>query len=239
MFLLALDTCDARGSVAVLRGEAVLSQAIHETSEDYSVWLLPAVNSVLSNVGVTMREVDAYAVASGPGSFTGVRSGLTTVKAWAEVYGKPVAAVSRLEAIGAHAWSGAPLVAACADARRHQVFGAIYRRNGDFLERIEDEMVIAPGKFIELAANMAGEQRIAWASTDAGLLVAAEEWCAREKLDERLEPVSPYLASAIGRIGLSQVSRGLIVDALTLDANYVRRTDAELHLNAKATAKQK
>jgi tRNA threonylcarbamoyladenosine biosynthesis protein TsaB len=234
VLVLAIDTCDSRGGVALLRDDSVLSRVNHESSEDYSVWLLPAVNSVLNDAEIAMREVEAYVVASGPGSFTGVRSGLTTVKAWAEVYGKPVAAVSRLQAIAAQAWKGAPFIAACADGRRNQVFAALYRNrsDGEVLERIADEMVIAPDKFIEHVAGIAGDQRVSWASTDAGILVAAEEWCAREKLDERLEPVSPFMVTTIGRIGMAQIQKGQTVDPLTLDANYVRRTDAELHLNA-------
>jgi tRNA threonylcarbamoyladenosine biosynthesis protein TsaB len=239
VLVLSIDTCDPRGSVAVLRDQEVLIQIAHESSEDYSVWLLTAVNRALENAGVAMRAVEAYVVASGPGSFTGVRSGLTTVKAWAEVYGKPIAAVSRLEAIASQAWAGAQFSAGCADARRGQVFGAIYRRQGESLERVGDEMVIAPGKFIELAAGIAENARIAWASTDSGILVAAEEWCSREKFDERLEPVSPFMAGAIGRHGIELLRLGRTTDPLTLDANYVRRTDAELNFKAPATSKGK
>src|SRR5260370_42320803 len=97
MILLAIDTCDARGSVAVVRDGAVLKVVVHGSQEDYSTWLLAAVRECLAGAGLKMEEVDAYAAAAGPGSFTGVRGGLTAVKAWAEVYGKKIAAVSRLE----------------------------------------------------------------------------------------------------------------------------------------------
>jgi tRNA threonylcarbamoyladenosine biosynthesis protein TsaB len=234
VLLLSLDTCDSRGSVAILRDDTTLAAVNHDCTEDYSVWLLLAVNAALQEAGVAMCDIEAYAVAAGPGSFTGVRSGLTTVKAWAEVYGKPIAAVSRLEAIAAHAWNGTLFSAACADAKRGQVFGALYRRNAEMLERVGDEMVIGPGQFVELVVASAGEQRVSWASTDAGILVGAEEWCQREKLDERLETVSPFMAPAIGRMGATQIKSGRIADALTLDANYVRRADAELHWKTAA-----
>src|SRR5260370_26361269 len=112
VIVLAIDTCDARGSVAVLRNDAVLKVLVHDTDEDYSSWLLPAVRECLASGGLQMEQVDAYAAAAGPGSFTGVRVGLTSVKAWAEVYGKRIAAVSRLEALAAEAsegtaWGGA------------------------------------------------------------------------------------------------------------------------------------
>jgi len=118
VIVLAIDTCDSRGSVAVLRDDCVLQVVVHDSSEDYSSWLLPAVGRVLETSGVVMDGVDGYAVAAGPGSFTGVRVGLTTVKAWGEVYGKRIAAVSRLEAIAMQGALGRSYVAAFVDAQR-------------------------------------------------------------------------------------------------------------------------
>src|SRR5882762_4104478 len=109
--VLAIDTCDSRGGVALLRGDELLGVSVHETTEDYSSWLLPAVDRVLKNAGIEMAEVDGYGVAAGPGSFTGVRVGWTMVKAWGEVYGKPIAAVARLEAVALQARGGTEYVA--------------------------------------------------------------------------------------------------------------------------------
>ena len=81
MIVLAIDTCEARGSVAVLNGDMMLHVVAHASAEEYSSWLLPAVALALQSAKSTLDEVDVFAVASGPGSFTGVRIGLTTVKA--------------------------------------------------------------------------------------------------------------------------------------------------------------
>src|SRR5690242_3310774 len=129
VIVLAIDTCDSRGSVAVLRDATVVKVLAHESEEDYSSWLLPAVGKSLEGSGLRVQDVDAYAAAAGPGSFTGVRVGLTSVKAWAEVYGKRIVAVSRLEALAAEALGEAGWVAAFFNAQRGQVFAAIYRRN--------------------------------------------------------------------------------------------------------------
>ena len=228
MIVLAIDTCDARGSVALLRDEEVLGLAAHETEEDYSSWLLPSVEEVLKGAGLGMGQVEAYAVAAGPGSFTGVRVGLTTVKAWAEVYGKPVAAVSRLEAIGVQATGGTKCVAAFADAQRGQVFGAVYQREGKGLKRVGDEIVIAPGKFVEVTAELCHSGEISWISTDPAPVSREAAWKEREKHGEVIEQVSAVLAPTIGRIGLRQLKEGRATDALELDANYVRRSDAEI-----------
>ncbi len=223
-----MDTCDSRGSVAVRRDDVVLYVVVHDTREDYSSWLLPAVGRVLEASGVEMGEVDGYAVAAGPGSFTGVRVGLTTVKAWGEVYGKRIAAVSRLEAIAAQGAPGSSHVAAFADAQRGQVFGAVFQRKTEGLERLGEEMVIPPGKFIETAAELAKGESISWVSIDAAVLASEENWKAREARGEQVESISSALAPAIGRIGMRELTAGRVKDVLSLDANYVRRSDAEI-----------
>lgn len=228
MIVLAIDTCDSRGSVVLLQDDMALAMATHETNEDYSSWLLPAVGEVLKKSGLGMREVDVFGVGSGPGSFTGSRIGLTTAKAWGEVYLKPIVAVSRLELIALHAWGGTEYVASWADARRGQVFGAVYRRKGDCLERIGDEMVMEPGKFVEKTVELAGGERIAWASGDADCMLELKEWKARKELNEGFELVSGFLGIGIARMARNSVAAGRFTDALALDANYVRRPDAEV-----------
>ncbi len=214
--------------MAVLRDEAVLKVVAHESQEDYSTWLLPAVGKCLVGSGLRMEDVDAYAAAAGPGSFTGVRVALATVKAWAEVYGKRIAAVSRLEALSAGASGGTVLVAAFAGANRGEVFGAVYQRHGTGLVRLGDEMVIAPGKFVEAAAELAKGESISWISTDAECVVSEEAWQARELRGEKVECVSSVRAPMIGRVGLAALAEGRFTDVLALDANYVRRPDAEV-----------
>jgi tRNA threonylcarbamoyladenosine biosynthesis protein TsaB len=228
VLVLAIDTCDSRGSVAALRDDAILAVSEHKAGLDYSSWLLPAVEGVLGQVGFKLGEVDAYAVAAGPGSFTGVRVGLTTVKAWGEVYGKPIAAVSRLEAIAAQATDGAARVAAFVDAQRGQVFGAIYLRGREELARVGEEMVIAPGEFVEEAVHLACGEPICWVSPDAKHLLGVAAWKERERKGERIEEVSATLAGIIGRMGAKRLREGKATDALVLDANYVRRSDAEI-----------
>lgn len=228
MIVLSIDTCDSRGSVALLREDSVVGLIPHETGDEYSSWLLPTVNEVLKRAGLSMRDVSGYAVAPGPGLFTGVRVGLTTVKAWAEVYGKPVAAVSRLEGIAAQSTDPADYVAAFVDAQRRQIFGAVYRKDGGDLVGVGEEMVTAPGRFIETVAELSHGERIAWASPDAALVEAETAWKEREKRGETIEQASATLAAIIGRIGLRQLKEGKASDAVGLDANYVRRSDAEL-----------
>jgi tRNA threonylcarbamoyladenosine biosynthesis protein TsaB len=228
VLLIALDTCDSKGSVAVLRDAVALHTIVHESADDYSSWLLPAVQAVLQATGIALTDLDAYAVAAGPGSFTGVRVGLATVKAWAEVYARPIAAVSRLEALATQASEAATYVAAFADGRRGQLFAAIYRRHNGALERLEEELVIAPERFLAWATDTAGSGRIEWISSDPHCLVGTPLWAKRQSTGETLQTVSPFLAPAIGRLGYRMALENRLTDAVSLDANYARRTDAEV-----------
>ena len=228
MLILALDTCDARGGAALLRSESVLQVESHTTTEDYSSWLLPAVGRVLTPASLTLRDIELYAVAAGPGSFTGVRVGLTTVKAWSEVYGQPIAAVSRLEALASESVGSCPYVAAFIDARRNQIFAGLYHRQATGLERIDEEMVIAPDKFLEWCAGKAGFDGIDWVSTDPNCVTQLPQWSTRRPPNETVQEASALLAPRIGQIGYHLARQNRLTDAMSLDANYVRRSDAEL-----------
>src|ERR1700681_4049874 len=138
MLILAIDTSTRTGSAAILRDTDVLAEVSGYEETPYSSRLFRDIALLQDRANFRLNQVDVFAVASGPGSFTGLRVGLTAVKAWAEVHGKPIAAISGLEAIAAESLiGGAPiaangLVAPFLDARRGQVFGAIYRsKSGD------------------------------------------------------------------------------------------------------------
>jgi tRNA threonylcarbamoyl adenosine modification protein YeaZ len=244
--LLALDTCDARGSVSVLRDGEVLQTVEHDTTDDYSTWLLPAIDRALQASGLAFDDIDVYVAASGPGSFTGVRVGLTTVKAWAEVTGKPIVGVSRLEALATLAAPAAEFVAAFTNAQRKQVFGALYRRDDERLQRVGEEAVIAPEAFLAWAGENSSAAGITWVSTDAAMLTETEAWAARQKegtahpvndavsarvpqhQGTEIRSASPFLSPAIGKLGYHLATLKQFTDPLRLDANYVRRSDAEV-----------
>ena len=228
MLSLALDTCDARGSIALLRDANVIAVEPHPADEEYSSWLLPAVDRLLGSNNISHSNLMGYAVASGPGSFTGVRVGLTTAKAWAEVYGKPVYPVSRLTILAERAPSDSDYVATFIDAQRKQVFGALYRRLEKDLELIGEEQVIDPEGFFERATNTAGSAAVTWVSLDSNILKESSFWMTRVGRGEAIINVDPPLAAQVGLYAMREMKRRPGVDALALDANYVRRSDAEI-----------
>jgi tRNA threonylcarbamoyladenosine biosynthesis protein TsaB len=203
---------------------------------------------LLSELRLELPAFDLFAVAAGPGSFTGLRVGLAAVKGWAEVHDKPIAAVSSLEAVAVQSSAPGKWVAPVLDARRGQIFGALYERGAHGLRRYQDERVEKLAEFLawlgaEFRENIEGgpfgalpppQGEPAFISPSAELL-----YLELEKSGFANNPVgqaSPVLAPLIGQLGLERAQRGETVDALHLDANYIRRTDAEL--NFKSPAKQ-
>ena len=228
MLTLAMDTADRRGSLALLRDEALVACVAHETEEDYSTWLLPATDRLAATAGIRLSEVGLYAVCGGPGSFTGLRVGLTAVKAWSEVHNKPIAAVSRLEAIATVVAAEQSLIAAWVDAHRKQVFGGLYRREAAGLRLVGEEMVIGAGGFLAWVRERSQGEGVSWSSLDPGAITQEAEWAGFAAEGARVTEVSAVLAPVIGQIGVRMARENRLTDALRLDANYVRRSDAEL-----------
>jgi tRNA threonylcarbamoyladenosine biosynthesis protein TsaB len=226
LLILGIDTADSRGSVVLRRDGLELASLVHDANEDYSSWVLPAAERVCRQANCRVGDVDVFAVSTGPGSFTGLRVGLTSVKAWAEVYGKPIIGIGRLEAMASCAAGDSENVAAFYDARRGHIYGGIYRREGG--KALEPGVVINPQDFVERVLEIAGPAPVGWISLDPSLITDLEAWKARTSGGD-LMSVSPLnLAGAIAALAEVRARRGEFITALSLDANYVRRSDAEM-----------
>ena len=232
MRFIVLDTADARGSVALFENDHFIRMEGHSTEEDYSSWLLPAVHRALKASGVSLAQLDGYGVCAGPGSFTGLRVGLTTAKAWSEIYGKPIAAVSRLEALASNPSPGLEVsetfIASCIDARRGQLFAALYENSSHGIQPVGEESVISPSEFLAAVAKQAGARMVRWRTPDGELLQSLPEWQEAAAGGHILETVQPPFADRLGRLAHRKFQAGDVTDAFSLDANYVRRSDAEL-----------
>jgi len=228
LITLAIDTSESRGSVALLRADEAIGAAAHTDGSDYSEWLLVAVEALIRSSGANWQRVELLAVATGPGSFTGVRVGLTAVKGWGEVYGVPVVGVSRLEAVARSAQVASGMIAACYDAQRGQVFGALYEAVDGRIARVGNELVIQPEGLLELAAKEARGEAIHWISLDPQLITGLDGWKEREKAGDSMQTAPTELAKMVGIIAQDRAKRGEFSDIVELDANYVRRSDAEI-----------
>ena len=190
---------------------------------------------LLGELSLNLSEFDLFAVAAGPGSFTGLRVGLAAVKGWAEIYGKPVAAISGLEAIANQSRSPNSLLVAATDAHRGQLYCGRYRRMEvpahEGLAPDGEERVMDPEEFVSALAGIPGDCPFTVVTPTPELLskILNEHKSALARREPRIDEVSPILAPHVGRLGYIRAQRGaLLDDALTLAASYVRRTDAEL-----------
>ncbi|HEV2387674.1 MAG TPA: tRNA (adenosine(37)-N6)-threonylcarbamoyltransferase complex dimerization subunit type 1 TsaB [Candidatus Acidoferrales bacterium] len=226
MLSLAVDTSTMAGSLAILDNERVLGVVGMATEETYSSRLFRHLQFLLDELSLALGNFDLFSVAAGPGSFTGLRVGLAAVKGWAEVFGKPVAAASVLEAAASLAASPEPLLVCVLDARRGQVFGAVYEKRDRVPVLRGEEVVLAPEEFLASLKEATGDEPFALVTPTPE---AIEPWLLQSAYRHRpVERISSILAPAIGRLGYRQALRGDTVDSLRLDANYIRRSDAEV-----------
>ena len=236
VLILALDTSSPAGSVAVLRDGKVVGVVSTWVDEIYSSRMFRHLDFILRELAVGLEQIDVFAVAAGPGSFTGLRVGLTAVKGWAEVFGKPIAAVSALEAVAVQARSRSAVLAPVLDARRSQLYYGIYRSSvssGEAHVKLEGEECVAnPAEFFDALQTIAGTSACTIVTPEPALVSSFLDGSdaavhPRQKMEITIERVSSVLAPSIGHLAAHQAQRGQLVDALALNANYVRRSDAE------------
>jgi tRNA threonylcarbamoyladenosine biosynthesis protein TsaB len=208
--ILALDTTRDDASLALARGSRILEEISLASPSGFAHVIHNAIDALLLRHGLTVGAVDCFAAASGPGSFTGVRVGLACVKGLAEALAKPAVGVSSLEALAT--FGQAPLRAPVVDARRGQIYGAVYDASGRLVAG-------------EVVATLAG-----WLPT----LPTGVEFIRMDGQELPLPPEAAVTtapraqASAIALIALARFEAGMASDPAALDANYVRRSDAEL-----------
>jgi tRNA threonylcarbamoyladenosine biosynthesis protein TsaB len=219
MLLLALDTTSRHGSFALARDGAVLEAVAVEAPDGFGQIVFQHVSDLLKRHGVALSEIDCYAAASGPGSFTGIRVGLTAVKAFAEVHAKPVAAISNLLALASLAEGRyrAPIL----DARRGEVFAAVYDEQ---LRPVVHEAAVRWPLFLKSVA----EQHVTFIGQTPGIFEAGAAAERQARPNWRYTAAGEPLASAIARLASARHACGETLPPEAADANYVRRSDAEL-----------
>ena len=220
MLFLAIDTSGKQGSIALARAEAgdlpdeiEIIEIMPLVGGTFSAQLIPQISTLILRNGYDKDAIGAFAVVSGPGSFTGLRVGLAAVKALAETLCKPIAAVSMLEVI-AFASGAQGMIMAALDAGRNEVYTGKYEVPDT--GKLAQEEIESAANFLASAKGwrvITPDVSLAEAAHGAGLPVSI------------LPPVS---AAAVARLGWSKIESGQTVTPERLEANYIRRTDAEI-----------
>ena len=223
MLILSIDTSGRHGSVALCVGDANSFETLQLTQLEggtYSARLIPTIDEILQQNRFTPADVEGFVIVSGPGSFTGLRVGLATVKGICEVLHKPLATVSMLEALAAvHGSAGRNT--AVLDAGRGEVYVGKYEVSGASARVVREYI-------IKLAAFDDG------AHQPGGLLTPDKP--VADSLQQNgvgVRLVAPVQADEIGRIGIRKLLAGETADHATVDVNYIRRSDAELFSTPK------
>jgi tRNA threonylcarbamoyladenosine biosynthesis protein TsaB len=217
MVTLSVDTTADFGSIALADERGIREEVLLHSPEGFSQVLFGAIEALLERQRITPAEIGLFAGASGPGSFTGVRVGLSAIKGLAEVCGKRVVPVSNLEALAEFGESDARVTVI--DARRGEVYAALYDGAG---QQIIAEAVLPFQKFLTLLP----ERELEWISQDFLPFLPALTGTRFEH--DAVTQAPRAMAGAVARLAIRRAAAGLAQDPASIEANYVRRSDAEL-----------
>lgn len=223
MVILGIETATRTGGVAIVSEEGVLAEYTLNIEATHSERLMVTVDRVLSDTGMGLADIDGFAVSVGPGSFTGLRIGVATVKGLAFTTGKAIAAVPTLKALAWNLPWSRHQVCPLLDARKKEVYAAIYRSEEGMPVPVMDERTIA---LRELAGRIS--ERTIFSGEGARMF--------REELRSLLgelalfAPLSAMVPSAAGvaEVGRMMLIAGEHVEPESLTPVYLRRPEAEV-----------
>lgn len=220
MLILAIETSGQSGGITLAEANmgpfhVVESAAI--AGGTFSAQLVPTLATLLKKHGYGVKDLGGFAAASGPGSFTGLRVGLSAIKGLAETLHKPIATVSVLEALASLA-DREGKIAAAMDAGRKEVFLGLYEKSAGELSRQREELLTQQ----DFLATLATERPVVIITSDSALAELASA------PHSAVVVVTSPGSEVIARIGARKLLAGETVSVEALDANYLRRSDAEI-----------
>jgi tRNA threonylcarbamoyladenosine biosynthesis protein TsaB len=238
--ILSLETATLAGSIAVSRGPTILAKQVGKPDVSHSNTLLSDINEILSKLDLSIRDIDLFAVANGPGSFTGLRIGLATVKALATTLDRSCIAIPTLEAI-AHSAGGADAVVALLPAGRGEVFVQMFSTAPGAVTALDSPQHLSPERAIDKYIDRAGVRWVGEAAqlysgliqqraTTAGYAFSVGDKQEVDSVNDAWIIAVPVLTLAehVASLALVRTRAGLQTTANSLKAIYVRPSDAEM-----------
>ena len=224
MKILGIDTSTSCGSVGLIHDERVISEYLLNLSVTHSERLLDAIDLVLRKGRHALGDLDGFAISVGPGSSTGVRIGVSTVKGLAYAVQKPVLGVSTLDVLASQVSPTPYLICPIIDARKGEVYSAFYRyQESNRPKRVSEYQAIKP----EALFGMLKERTIFLGD---GVKTYGDDLRDSLKSFALFSPVALHIAhgSAVARLGVELLMRGEVLDLATFTPLYVRRSEAEI-----------
>ena len=225
--ILAVETATLAGSIAIARGAEIVGGFNGDPGISHSNTLLADLDRLLDKTNVKLADVDLFAVAAGPGSFTGLRIGIATVKALAATLGRPCAAIPTLQSV-ALGGGASDATVALLPAGRGEVFAQLFAVSDDGVVTARDEPAhIAPRKMIDKYGSLT---RLLWCGDGA---IAQRELIesARGVKEWRIAAPVENLAQHVAALALASFRQDQLVAPDALQAIYVRPSDAELKVS--------
>ena len=220
MKILALDSTAGTSTVALCENERLVAEFSLNGGNTHSETLLPMIAEMLKDCALSAKDVDVFACAAGPGSFTGVRIGAATVKGVAFGSGKPCIGVSTLEALAYNLRGFDGIICPVMNARRGQVYNALFSSNGD---RLCNDRAIS---IEELCAELVGKDETVWLCGD-GTEITFNGFGGRvnsRKAPERLKYQSAF---SVAQLALTEYEKGVRTPDIELSPVYLRLSQAE------------
>jgi len=222
MKILAVDTASKSCSVAILSEEKIFAEISNGSGETHSKHLMGMIESAIRSSGISKKDLDAYAVSIGPGSFTGLRIGISTVKGLSAASGKPAAGVSSLDSLAFGFFTSNLLICSMLDARRSEVYFSCNRFRNGVMTRVVEEGVMDPGRVtsaIKEPCLFVGDGSIVYRE------VISEN--AAEKVFFAQPERNAIHAANVGYLGMKKIHKGEACEK-SLVPRYIRKCDAEI-----------
>lgn len=224
MKILALDTSTRAGSVAITDDDAVLAESVLNIDVTHSETLLSSLKNMLDETKLGMNDIDLLALTLGPGSFTGIRIGVSTVKGFALALGKPIAGVSTLETLASNFPYASCRITPILDARKGEVYSAHFRWEGNALARLTGDRALPPEALLE---------EINETTLFVGDGLGRYGEMIRERLGE-LAVTAPSThgfirSSVVAALAHRQFEKGETLDPASLAPIYLRKSEAEIN----------
>lgn len=222
MKILGIDTSTPIGSIALIDGENLVAEHTLNIAQAHSSRLMPAIDSVLKWGDITADALDGCAVGIGPGSFTGIRISVATIKSVCYALDKPIVGVSTLEAVAYNLRWTSNVICPLLDARRSEIYGAIFEGNTKW-QRLSEDLCLSIDAFLDqLAIHAPPNSPINFVGD--GLATYGET--VQERLGERVNFADAIFnvprGATIAHLGMQRLHNGDIDDYWTLVPNYVR-----------------
>ncbi|TYQ18032.1 UNVERIFIED_CONTAM: tRNA threonylcarbamoyladenosine biosynthesis protein TsaB [Acetivibrio alkalicellulosi] len=235
MKILAIDTSTLVAAVAVMEDDKLLGEYLLNHKKTHSQKLMPMIKELLHELELKPNDIDMFAASSGPGSFTGLRIGVTTVKAMGYATSKPVVAVPTLDVIAYNILMGSYIVCPIMDARNNQVYTGLYEwnYNNNVLERVSDYLALPINELVDIIRQRGKKVVFAGDGVDIHQEYLKNEL--QDKCDFAPGNMRLQRASTTAHIAYMKFKKGDIDSSFEMTPFYLRKSQAERQYEKKTT----